>query len=54
MADVWDTNWVGSTKTLDVHVAALRRRLAEHSTTDSVPQIITLRGFGYRLEMPSP
>ncbi|GAA1299553.1 response regulator transcription factor [Pseudonocardia xinjiangensis] len=53
MADVWDTNWVGSTKTLDVHVAALRRRLAEHSTADSVPRIITLRGFGYRLETPS-
>ena len=29
MADVWDEHWFGSTKTLDVHVAALRRRLAE-------------------------
>ena len=28
MADVWDANWFGSTKTLDVHMAALRRKLA--------------------------
>jgi DNA-binding response OmpR family regulator len=53
MADVWDANWVGSTKTLDVHVAALRRRLSSHSDADSVPQIVTLRGYGYRLETPS-
>ena len=29
MADVWDANWFGSTKTLDVHVASLRRQLSE-------------------------
>ncbi len=29
MADVWDVNWFGSTKTLDVHMAALRRKLEE-------------------------
>ena len=29
MSDVWDAHWFGSTKTLDVHVAALRRRIAE-------------------------
>ena len=29
MADVWDENWFGSTKTLDVHVAAVRRKLAD-------------------------
>ena len=32
MADVWDEHWFGSTKTLDVHVAALRRRLDEAAT----------------------
>ena len=32
MADVWDENWWGSTKTLDVHIAALRRKLAEAAT----------------------
>jgi DNA-binding response OmpR family regulator len=52
MADVWDTNWFGSTKTLDVHVAALRRKLESVAVPDSVriPRIATLRGFGYRLE----
>ncbi len=46
MSDVWDENWFGSTKTLDVHVAALRRKLG-----DPV-RITTLRHFGYRLEPP--
>jgi DNA-binding response OmpR family regulator len=54
MADVWDENWFGSTKTLDVHIAALRRRLAEAgAATDppaQLPEITTLRGFGYRIE----
>jgi DNA-binding response OmpR family regulator len=52
MADVWDTHWVGSTKTLDVHVAAIRRRFAEFTDNAQLPQISTLRGHGYRLEMP--
>jgi DNA-binding response OmpR family regulator len=52
MADVWDENWFGSTKTLDVHVAAVRRRLAEYTDSAAVPQIVTLRGHGYRLEGP--
>jgi DNA-binding response OmpR family regulator len=55
MADVWDTNWFGSTKTLDVHVAALRRRLddaASASRATRLPTITTLRGHGYRLDEP--
>ncbi len=54
MADVWDGNWFGSTKTLDVHVAALRRKLADAASGPParVPTIITLRGHGYRLEAP--
>jgi DNA-binding response OmpR family regulator len=52
MADVWDANWFGSTKTLDVHVAALRRRLAEVAEGARLPRIVTLRGHGYRLEPP--
>ncbi len=51
MADVWDVNWFGSTKTLDVHVAAVRRQLASHGGAD-LPTIVTLRGHGYRLETP--
>jgi len=52
MADVWDEHWFGSTKTLDVHIAALRRRLAEAGGGAAVPTIVTLRGHGYRLDMP--
>lgn len=44
---VWDTNWYGPTKTLDVHISALRRKLA-HSDW-----ITTIRGVGYRLEVPT-
>jgi DNA-binding response OmpR family regulator len=40
---VWDENWWGSSKTLDVHVASLRRKLGD-------PDLIeTVRGVGYRL-----
>jgi DNA-binding response OmpR family regulator len=54
MSDVWDDNWRGSTKTLDVHVAALRRKLEQAADLGGpkAPEIATLRGFGYRLEPP--
>jgi DNA-binding response OmpR family regulator len=43
--DVWDENWWGSTKTLDVHVASLRKKLR--------PELIeTIRGVGFRLAPP--
>lgn len=48
MARVWDEHWFGSTKTLDVHIAALRRRLGEQPGTPS--RITALRGVGYRWE----
>ena len=55
MADVWDANWFGSTKTLDVHVASLRARLAAAARgSGGVPLISTVRGRGYRLEKPGP
>lgn len=50
MTEVWDEHWYGPTKTLDVHVAALRRRLESMAELGSVPRIVTLRGHGYRLE----
>ena len=46
MADVWDVNWFGSTKTLDVHMAALRRKLGEEP--GSPRHIHTVRGVGFR------
>jgi DNA-binding response OmpR family regulator len=55
MSDVWDENWFGSTKTLDVHVAALRRKLQESTESEHcTPRITTVRGHGYRLELPAP
>jgi DNA-binding response OmpR family regulator len=47
MEAVWDANWFGPTKTLDVHVAALRRKLAGAITIEAV------RGVGFRLEVVS-
>jgi len=48
MADVWDEHWWGSTRTLDTHVAALRRKM--HDTTDPPRFITTVRGVGLRFE----
>jgi DNA-binding response OmpR family regulator len=47
MNDVWDENWFGSTKTLDVHIASLRRKLG--SRPDGASRIETVRGVGFRL-----
>ncbi|MEO3936967.1 response regulator transcription factor [Dermatophilaceae bacterium Soc4.6] len=54
MARVWDENWHGSTKTLDVTVANLRTSLTAAAEGGSLgmPTITTLRGFGYRLDSP--
>jgi two-component system response regulator RegX3 len=44
--EVWDVNWFGSTKTLDVHVSSVRRKLGEES---GAPRFIhTVRGVGFR------
>ncbi|MEP7053691.1 MAG: response regulator transcription factor [Actinomycetota bacterium] len=48
MGDVWDTNWFGSTKTLDFHVAAVRRKIDKPGAPS---RITTLRGVGYRYEL---
>jgi DNA-binding response OmpR family regulator len=53
MADVWDEHWFGSTRTLDVHVAALRRKLREATQQGRVPDIVTVRGHGYLLQVPA-
>jgi DNA-binding response OmpR family regulator len=45
MREVWDTAWMGSTKTLDTHMLALRQKVGPEAIT-------TLRGVGYRLEGP--
>ena len=49
MAEVWDENWYGPTKTLDIHVWALRRKL---DAPGQPSRISTVRSVGYRLERP--
>ncbi|MEI7889123.1 MAG: response regulator transcription factor [Actinomycetes bacterium] len=46
MADVWDENWFGSTKTLDVHIGWLRRKL--HDDPAEPKYLFTVRGVGFR------
>jgi two-component system response regulator RegX3 len=43
LEDVWETTWYGSAKTIDVHVAALRRKLGDPGWIE------TVRGVGFRL-----
>jgi DNA-binding response OmpR family regulator len=45
MESVWDINWFGSTKTLDVHVGALRRKVGDAVAIEAV------RGVGFRLTL---
>jgi two-component system response regulator RegX3 len=46
ISTVWNTTWFGSTKTLDVHVSALRKKLGDDPTA---PRYIhTVRGVGFR------
>jgi len=48
--EVWDVNWFGSTKTLDVHVSSVRRKLGDDP---SAPRYIhTVRGVGFRFSAP--
>lgn len=44
---VWDAHWYGPTKTVDAHVAALRKKLGAHEW------IAAVRGVGFRLEVPA-
>lgn len=45
---VWDANWFGPTKTVDAHVAGIRRKLGDSRWIEAV------RGVGFRLEIPDP
>jgi len=50
LSSVWDENWYGSTKTLDVHVGTLRRKLGDEAESPSY--IHTVRGVGFRMAAP--
>ena len=45
MEGIWDTSWVGASRTLDVHVSSLRAKL------DRPGLVRTVRGIGYRVEV---
>ena len=56
MSDVWDENWFGSTKTLDVHVGFLRRKLDDDPADAALPahrarRRLPLRGRGRRVSL---
>jgi DNA-binding response OmpR family regulator len=46
LADIWDLHWESSTKTVDMHIVAVRRKLGTSI------EIVTVRGVGYRLVAP--
>jgi len=48
MAEVWDENWWGSTRTLDTHISTLRKKILDR--TDPPSKIVTVRGVGFRFE----
>lgn len=48
MESIWDTSWVGVSRTVDVHVANLRSKLGRPGLIE------TVRGAGYRLARPVP
>jgi len=48
MRQVWDSKWWGSTKTLDMHVSWLRRKLGDDAHSPRF--ITTVRGVGFRFE----
>jgi two-component system response regulator RegX3 len=49
---VWGADYVGDTKTLDVHIKRLRSKVEEDPTHPS--RIVTIRGLGYKYEVPRP
>ncbi len=49
---VWGHDYVGDTKTLDVHVKRLRAKVEDEPSSPS--RIVTIRGLGYKYELPKP
>ena len=47
LAAVWDSNFTGETRTVDMHIANLRTKLGEKGR-----MIKTVRGLGYKMELP--
>jgi two-component system response regulator RegX3 len=47
---VWGSDYVGDTKTLDVHIKRLRSKVEDDPSNPS--RIVTIRGLGYKFESP--
>lgn len=52
MREVWETSWLGSTKSLDMHVSWLRRKLGDDASNPRY--LTTVRGIGFRFERIRP
>ncbi|MBZ0290929.1 MAG: helix-turn-helix domain-containing protein, partial [Anaerolineae bacterium] len=51
MEQVWNTAYMGDTRTLDVHIRWIREAIEENP---SKPRYLkTVRGVGYRLDVPA-
>jgi two-component system response regulator RegX3 len=48
LEQVWDAHWYGPTKTLDVHIASLRKKIGDPGLIE------TVRGVGFRLRTATP
>ncbi len=49
---VWGPDYVGDTKTLDVHIKRLRSKVEDDPSSPT--RIVTIRGLGYKYELPKP
>jgi two-component system, OmpR family, response regulator RegX3 len=47
---VWGSDYVGDTKTLDVHIKRLRAKVEDDPSSPT--RIVTIRGLGYKYERP--
>jgi DNA-binding response OmpR family regulator len=52
LRDVWETTWGGSSKTVDMHLSWLRRKLGDAASDPRY--ITTVRGVGFRFESDEP
>ena len=50
MDEVWDPHWFGPTKTLDMHISWLRKKLEDDPHNPKL--IVTVRGVGFRFAAP--
>lgn len=46
LAEVWDPHWYGTSKTVDVHIASLRKKLGDPAWIE------TIKGVGFRFAVP--